>query len=76
VQKCSSIVDVVECLCGAMVIHQKDGKSTESRSFEEPLWDFASKGSMRALVSVVLVFVSLPLCVPKLEHFTIMNSML
>jgi hypothetical protein len=32
----------VKSLCGPMVILRKDGKSTRSQSFEEPLWDFAS----------------------------------
>jgi hypothetical protein len=32
----------VESLCGPMAIHRKDGKSTGSQSFEEPLWDFTS----------------------------------
>jgi hypothetical protein len=40
VQRCLSIAAVVESSCGPMVIHQKDEKSTRSRSFEEPPLDF------------------------------------
>jgi hypothetical protein len=45
-----------------MAARREDGKLAGSQSFEEPPWDIASEGSMRALVSVELVYVSPPLC--------------
>jgi hypothetical protein len=57
-----SIATVMKSLCDPMVMHRKDEKSTGSRNFEEPPWDFTSHDSMWALVSAVLAYVSLLQC--------------